>query len=375
MTQTHFLTTHVGSLPRPEALLDLVFAREAGEAVSEDAFDAAVETATAYVIKRQIEAGVSIVNDGEQSKPSYATYIKHRLSGFGGEAGQYEFADLEAFPGAKAQVFGNKGRAKRSAPACTAPIEVIDMEAPRIDAERLVRLANGHATFMSAASPGVTALFFPNQFYASDEEYVFALAEGLRHEYETIAAAGITLQVDCPDLAMGRHVQFTDLSLEDFRKRIGMNIAALNHAVQNIPAEQLRMHLCWGNYPGPHHCDVALGEIADIVWTAKPQTVLIEGANPRHAHEFAFFETNPLPDNKILCPGMVEPQSPYIEHPELIAQRIGRYADLLGRERVMAGVDCGFSVHAGSNALDPEIVWAKLAALSEGAAIASARYF
>ena len=228
---------------------------------------------------------------------------------------------------------------------------------------------------MSAASPGVTALFFPNQYYASDEEYVFALAEGLRHEYETIAAAGITLQVDCPDLAMGRHVQFTDLSLEEFRKRIGMNIAALNHAVQNIPAEQLRMHLCWGNYPGPHHCDVALGEIADIVWTAKPQTVLIEGANPRHAHEFAFFEANPLPEGKILCPGMVEPQSPYIEHPELIAQRIGRYADLLGRERVMAGVDCGFSVHAGSNALDPEIVWAKLAALAEGAEIASARYF
>jgi 5-methyltetrahydropteroyltriglutamate--homocysteine methyltransferase len=374
MTGTRFLTTHVGSLPRPEALLDLVFARESGEVVDEATFDAAVEKATAYVIRRQIEAGIDIVNDGEQSKPSYATYIKHRLSGFDGEAGQYEFADLEAFPGAKAQVFGNKGRAKRSAPACTAPITVIDMEAPRIDAERLQRLANGHATFMSAASPGVTALFFPNQYYASDEEYVFALAEGLRHEYETIAAAGITLQVDCPDLAMGRHVQFTHLSTEEFRKRIGMNIAALNHALQNIPAEQLRMHLCWGNYPGPHHCDVALGEIADIVWTAKPQTVLLEGANPRHAHEFAFFEDHPLPDDKILCPGMVEPQSPYIEHPDLIAQRIGRYADLLGAERVMAGVDCGFSVHAGSNALDPEIVWAKLAALAEGAAIASRRY-
>lgn len=370
-----FLTTHVGSLPRPEALLDLVFAREGGEAVSEADFDAAVEQATAYVIQRQIEAGIDIVNDGEQSKPSYATYIKHRLSGFGGEAGQYEFADLEAFPGAKAQVFGNKGRAKRSAPACTAPIAVIDMDAPRIDAERLKRLANGHATFMSAASPGVTALFFPNQYYATDEEYVFALAEGLRHEYETIAAAGITLQVDCPDLAMGRHVQFTDLSLKDFRKRIGLNIAALNHAVQNIPAEQLRMHLCWGNYPGPHHCDVALGEIADIVWTAKPQTVLLEGANPRHAHEFAFFEDHPLPAGKILCPGMVEPQSPYIEHPELIAQRIGRYAHLLGRERVMAGVDCGFSVHAGSNGLDPEIVWAKLAALSDGARIASESFW
>jgi 5-methyltetrahydropteroyltriglutamate--homocysteine methyltransferase len=249
------------------------------------------------------------------------------------------------------------------------------MEAPREDAERLTRLAGDHETFMSAASPGVTALFFPNQYYPDDEAYVFALAEGLRHEYETIAAAGITLQVDCPDLAMGRHVQFTDLSLEDFRKRIGMNIAALNHALRNIPPEQLRMHLCWGNYPGPHHCDVPLAEIADIVWEARPQTVLLEGANPRHGHEFAYFEENPLPDGKVLCPGMVEPQSPYIEHPDLIAQRISRYADLLGRERVMAGVDCGFSVHAGSNSLDPEIVWAKLAALAEGAEIASRRYW
>jgi 5-methyltetrahydropteroyltriglutamate--homocysteine methyltransferase len=375
MSANRFLTTHVGSLPRPDYLLDLVFAREEGETVSPERFEEAVQQATAHVVERQKRAGVDIVNDGEMPKPSYATYIKHRLSGFGGEAGQYEFQDLEDFPGAKAQVFGNKGRAKRSAPACTAPIEVIDMEAPRQDAERLTAIADGHATFMSAASPGVTALFFPNQYYASDEEYVFALAEGLRHEYETIAAAGITLQVDCPDLAMGRHVQFTDLSLEEFRKRIGMNVAALNHALQNIPAEQCRMHLCWGNYPGPHHCDVALAEIADIVWTARPQTVLVEGANPRHAHEFAYFEEHPLPQDKVLCPGMIEPQSPYIEHPDLIAQRIGRYADLLGPERVMAGVDCGFSVHAGSNSLDPEIVWAKLAALADGAEKASAKYF
>jgi 5-methyltetrahydropteroyltriglutamate--homocysteine methyltransferase len=371
---TAFRTTHTGSLPRPEYLLELMFARENGEDVSAAKLDDAIERATAHVVERQIDAGITVVNDGEMSKPSYATYIKHRLSGFGGEAGQYEFQDLEEFPGAKAQVFGNKGRAKRSAPACTAPIEVIDMEAPKQDAERLVRLADGHETFMSAASPGVTALFFPNKFYPSDEEYVFALAEGLRHEYETIAGAGITLQVDCPDLAMGRHVQFTRLSLEDFRKRIGMNVAALNHAVRNIPAEQLRMHLCWGNYPGPHHCDVPLEEIADIVWSAKPQTVLIEGANPRHAHEFAFFEEHPLPEGKILCPGMIEPQSPYIEHPDLIAQRIGRYADLLGRERVMAGVDCGFSVHAGSNTVDAEVVWAKLTALAQGAEIAGRRY-
>ncbi|MFC3098272.1 cobalamin-independent methionine synthase II family protein [Alteraurantiacibacter palmitatis] len=370
-----FKTTHTGSLPRPDYLLDLMLAREGGEAVDEGALDEAIDRATAYVMARQRQAGITVLGDGEMSKPSYATYIKHRLSGFGGEAGQYEFADLEDFPGAKAQVFGNRGRAKRSAPACTAPIEVIDMEAPREDAARLTRLAEGCETFMSAASPGVTALFFPNQYYASDEEYVFALAEGLRHEYETIAAAGITLQVDCPDLAMGRHVQFTHLSLEDFRKRIGMNVAALNHALRNIPAEQCRMHLCWGNYPGPHTHDVPLADIADIVWSARPQAVLLEGANPRHAHEFAFFEEHPLPEGKVLCPGMIEPQSPYVEHPDLIAQRIGRYADLLGRERVMAGVDCGFSVHAGSNNLDAEVIWAKLAALAQGAEIASRRYW
>jgi len=335
----------------------------------------AIDEATAHVISRQARAGITVIGDGEMSKPSYATYIKHRLTGFDGEAGQYKFQDLEEFPGAKAQVFGNTGRAKRSAPACTSPITVKDMEAPKEDAARLNRLASGHETFMSAASPGVTALFFPNRYYPSDEEYVFALAEGLRHEYETIANAGITLQLDCPDMAMGRHVQFTQLDLPEFRKKLAMNVAALNHAVRNIPAEQLRMHLCWGNYPGPHHCDVPLEDIADIVWQAKPQTVLIEGANPRHAHEFAFFEEHTLPEGKILCPGMVEPQSTYIEHPELIAQRIGRYVDLLGRERVMAGVDCGFSVHAGSNNLDPEIVWAKLAALAEGAAIASKRYW
>jgi 5-methyltetrahydropteroyltriglutamate--homocysteine methyltransferase len=352
-----------------------MLAREGGQAVDEAALEETIELATAEVVARQKQAGISVIGDGEMSKPSYATYIKHRLSGFGGEAGSYEFQDLEEFPGAKARVFADAGRARRTAPACTGPIAVIDMDAPRIDAERLTRLAGGHETFMSAASPGVTALFFPNKYYPSDEEYVFAIAEGLRHEYETIAAAGITLQVDCPDLAMGRHVQFTHLSTQEFRKRIGMNVAALNHALRNIPAEQLRMHLCWGNYPGPHHCDVPLGQIADIVWQAKPQTVLLEGANPRHAHEYAFFEKHALPEGKILCPGLIEPQSPYIEHPELIAQRIGRYADLLGRDRVIAGVDCGFSVHAGSGNLDAEIVWAKLGALAEGAAIASARYF
>jgi 5-methyltetrahydropteroyltriglutamate--homocysteine methyltransferase len=228
---------------------------------------------------------------------------------------------------------------------------------------------------MSAVSPGTTSLFFANTHYPDHEAYLFAIAEGLRHEYETIAAEGITLQIDCPDLAMGRHVQYADLDLAEFRKRIALHIAALNHAVANIPAEQLRMHLCWGNYPGPHHCDIPFADIVDLVWTAKPQTLLFEAANPRHAHEHALFETVRPPEGKILAPGLIEPQSPYIEHPELIAQRLARYADLVGRERVIGGVDCGFSVHVGSGNLDPGVVWAKLAALAQGAAIASERYW
>ena len=372
---TKFLTTHTGSLPRPERLMRMMFAKEEGVSVDAAALDAEIDAAVALMVERQARAGIDIVGDGEMSKPSYATYIKDRLHGFGGEGGSYAFQDLDDYPGTRAKVFGDAGRSRRRAPACNAPISVKDMEAPRIDAERLIAKAGGRATFMSAASPGVTALFFPNQHYPDHESYLFAIAEALRHEYEAIAAAGITLQVDCPDLAMGRHVQYTDLDLPAFRNRIGMHIAALNHALQNIPAEQLRMHLCWGNYPGPHHCDVPLADIIDIVWTAKPATILFEAANPRHAHEYELFADVGVPEGKILCPGLIEPQSTYIEHPELIAQRIGRYADLVGRERVIGGVDCGFSIHVGSGGLDPEVVWAKLAALAEGAAIASKRYF
>lgn len=370
-----FLTTHTGSLPRTQKLMRMMFAREEGVPVEEAGLECAIDDAVHDVVDRQIRAGIDILGDGEMSKPSYATYIKDRLHGFGGEGGSYSFQDLEDFPETKAKVFGDTGRSRRKAPACNAPITVKDMEAPRIDAARLVAASQGRQTFMSAASPGVTALFFPNAYYPDDEAYIFAIAEALRHEYEAIADAGITLQLDCPDLAMGRHVQFSDMDLPAFRKRIGLNIAALNHALSNIPAEQLRMHLCWGNYPGPHHCDVALGDIIDIVWTAKPATILFEAANPRHAHEHALFEATRVPDNKILAPGLIEPQSPYIEHPELIAQRIGQYAHLVGRDRVIAGVDCGFSIHVGSGGLDPDVVWAKLEALAQGAAIATKRFW
>jgi 5-methyltetrahydropteroyltriglutamate--homocysteine methyltransferase len=370
-----FLTTHTGSLPRPDGLKAMMFAQEEGRSVDSAALDIAIDEAVRLMVERQRQAGIDIVNDGEMSKPSYATYIKDRLDGFGGASASYTFQDLEEFPGTKAKVFGDTGRSRRRAPACIGPITVKDMEAPRQDAERLKAAAGDQLTFMSAASPGVTTLFFSNDHYPSHEEYLFAIAEALRHEYETIAAAGITLQIDCPDLAMGRHVQFAELDLAEFRKRMALHIEALNHAVANIPAEQLRMHMCWGNYPGPHHCDVPFAEIIDLVWTAKPATVLFEAANPRHAHEFALFEEARPPEGKILAPGLIEPQSTYIEHPELIAQRIGRYAHLVGRENVIGGVDCGFSIHVGSGGLDPEVVWAKLAALAEGAAIASKQFW
>jgi len=371
----HFLTSHTGSLPRPDGLKAMMFAQEEDVPVDRAALEIAIEEAVRLMVDRQRKAGIDIVNDGEMSKPSYATYIKDRLAGFGGASASYTFQDLEEFPGTKAKVFGDTGRSRRKAPACIGPISVKDMDAPRLDAERLRAAAGDGLTFMSAASPGVTTLFFSNDYYPSHEEYLFAIAEGLRHEYETIAAAGITLQIDCPDLAMGRHVQFADLDLAEFRKRMALHIEALNHAVANIPADQLRMHMCWGNYPGPHHCDVPFADIIDLVWTAKPATVLFEAANPRHAHEFALFEQVRPPEGKILAPGLIEPQSTYIEHPELIAQRIARYANLVGRENVIGGVDCGFSIHVGSGGLDPEVVWAKLAALAEGAALASKQFW
>jgi 5-methyltetrahydropteroyltriglutamate--homocysteine methyltransferase len=370
-------TTHTGSLPRPDDLIRIMWAKGDGIPVDEQALAERVSSAVQEVVDKQVNAGVSIVNDGEMSKPSYATYVKDRLHGFGGDSIQdYFFADLVDFPKSAELVAANPGRRKRTAPACNAPISVKDEGAAARDMENLVAAATkagAGATFSSAASPGVVTLFFGNQHYPSDEAYLFAVAEAMRHEYEAIAAAGATVQLDCPDLAMGRHSAYAKLSLADYRKRIAMNIEALNHAVRNIPAERLRMHLCWGNYPGPHHCDVPMDDIIDLVWSAKPQTILFEAANPRHAHEWALFESVSVPDDKILCPGVIEPQSNYIEHPELVAQRILRYANLVGRDRIMAGVDCGFSVHVGMQGIDPDVAWAKLAALAEGAARASDR--
>ncbi len=377
-THNRFLTTHVGSLPRPDDLIEIMFAREDGIPIDRAALAERVERAVDEAVARQVRAGVDIVNDGEWPKPSYATYIKDRLEGFGGSGNSFVFQDIEDFPGTKARVLGDPGRKHRKTPACNAPISVKDVEAPNKDISMLQSGVRKHAavgSFMSAASPGVTGYFFRNEYYPSHESYLFALAEALRHEYEAIVNAGIMLQIDCPDLAMGRHSQYRDLSLAQFRDRMELHIEVLNRALVNIPAEKVRMHLCWGNYPGPHHCDVPLRDIVDLIWKAKPHAIQFEAANPRHAHEWSLFEDIKLPEGKLLIPGVIEVQSNYIEHPELVAQRIGRYANLVGRDNVMAGTDCGFSIHVGSSGVDPEVVWAKLAALAQGAAIASRRFW
>jgi 5-methyltetrahydropteroyltriglutamate--homocysteine methyltransferase len=373
-----FLTTHTGSLPRPDDLIRTMYAKEEGVPVEPAALAARVRSAVAEVVQKQAAAGVDLINDGEMSKPSYATYIKDRLNGFGGTGNTFVYQDIHEFPRLEARVFGDPGRSRRKTPACNAPVNVRDKQAPVTDADNLkAALAGVQAKggFMSAASPGVIGLFFRNDHYPSQEAYLAAIAEAMRHEYETVAKAGFVLQIDCPDLAMGRHIQYANLSLPEFRKRAALHVEALNHAVANIPAEQLRMHVCWGNYEGPHHFDVALADIIDIVFSAKPMAISFEAANPRHAHEWTLFEKVKLPDGKVVIPGVIESKSNFIEHPELIAQRIAHYARLVGRENVIAGSDCGFGTWVGQAAVDPDVVFAKLAAMAEGARIASKQFW
>ena len=373
-----FLTTHTGSLPRPDDLVRTMYAREEGVPVDARALADRVASAVEDVVHKQARAGVDIVNDGEMSKPSYATYIKDRLSGFGGTGNTFVYQDLAEFPNLAKRVFGDPGRSRRKTPACNAAIGVKDPGAARADVSHLKAALAGvtvQDAFLTAASPGVVSLFFRNEHYPSDEAYLAAIAEAMRDEYEAIAAAGITLQIDCPDLGMGRHIQYADLSLAEFRKKARLHVEALNHALSNIAPERLRMHLCWGNYEGPHHCDVALADVIDIVFRARPSAIALEAANPRHAHEWKLFETVKLPEGKVLIPGVIESKSNFVEHPELIAQRIGRYANLVGRENVMAGSDCGYGTWVGQAAVDPDVVWAKMAAMAEGARIASREFW
>ena len=373
-----FLTTHTGSLPRADDLVRIMYAREEGVPIEGEALERRIAEAVAEVVRKQADAGIDIVNDGEMSKPSYATYIKDRLSGFGGSGNTFVYQDLEGFPRLAKRVFGDPGRSRRKTPACNAAIGVRDPQAARNDVAHLkaaLTSVTAEDAFLTAASPGVVSLFFHNEHYASDEAYLEAIAEAMRDEYETIARAGLVLQIDCPDLGMGRHIQYANLSVAEWRKKAQLHVDALNHAVRNIPAEQLRMHLCWGNYEGPHHCDVPLADVIDIVFRAKPSAIALEAANPRHAHEWKLFETVRLPDGKLLIPGVIESKSNFVEHPELVAQRIGRYANLVGRENVMAGSDCGYGTWVGQAAVDPDVVWAKMAAMAEGARIASRQFW
>ena len=373
-----FLTTHTGSLPRPDDLIRMMYAKEEGVPVDRAALAERVRAAVADVVGKQAKAGVDLINDGEMSKPSYATYIKDRLNGFGGTGNTFVYQDLAEFPKLAQRVFGDPGRSRRKTPACNAPISVRDPQAARDDVDNLkAALGSAQATggFLSAASPGVVSLFFRNDHYKDFETYIYAIADAMRDEYEAVTNGGFVLQLDCPDLGMGRHIQYAALDLKEFRKRIGMHIAALNHATANIPPEQLRIHLCWGNYEGPHHFDVPLADIVDILFTARPNFISLEAANPRHAHEYALFEQVKLPAGKVLIPGVIESKSNFIEHPELIAQRIGRYAERVGRENVIAGSDCGYGTWVGQAAVDPDVVWAKLAAIAEGARIASKRFW
>ena len=368
------LTTHTGSLPRPADLIRTMFAREEGVPVDGAALGTRIRSAVADVVRKQVDAGIAVVNDGEVSKPSYATYVKDRLTGFGGTSQALQYQDLVDFPEMAKRVFGDPGRSRRKTPACTGPIGVRDPGAAQADVDNLraaVTAVGAHDVFVSAASPGVISLFFRDDHYGSHEAYLFAIADAMRHEYETVARAGFILQLDCPDLAMGRHIQFAALGLDEFRKMARLHLAALDHAVAGIPPEQLRMHLCWGNYEGPHHYDVPLADLLDLVFAARPQAVSFEAANPRHAHEWKVFERIKVPPGKIIIPGVLDSTTNFIEHPELVAERIARYARLVGRENVIAGTDCGFGTWVGQAAVDPDIAWAKLASLAEGARLAS----
>ena len=366
------LTTHTGSLPRPVDLTTTLEAMDAGAAPDREAFAARVRAAVSDVVRKQVEAGVDVVSDGEQGKVGYSTYVRYRLTGFEGRSEVPVRSDWADFPEAAARYVRSTGER----PACNGPIDWRDRGSVRTDIANLkAALSSAHPTdaFMTAASPGVIAHFLSNEYYPSREAYLARLAEVMKEEYDAIAQAGFVLQVDCPDLAMGRHLRFPELGTAEFLKIAEGNIEALNHALRDIPADRLRMHLCWGNYEGPHHRDIPLREILGIVLKARPQAISFEGANPRHEHEWTVFQEVKLPEDKVIIPGVLDSTTNFIEHPELVAQRLVRYATIVGRERVIAGSDCGFGTFARSNLqVEPEIVWAKLRSMAEGARLASA---
>jgi 5-methyltetrahydropteroyltriglutamate--homocysteine methyltransferase len=375
-SQDRILVTLVGSLPRSQAVTDVLFARERGESLDESAANATIAEAVKAAVARQVASGVDVVSDGEMSEISYATYIKNRLTGFAGDTPREPGQDLVEFPRILQRLAATGATAKYTRPRCVSDIRVSDLRPAQTDVDNLkaaLAASSPAEGFLNAASPGVIALFQPNDFYRTQDDYLEAVAEAMRAEYELIAASGVLVQIDAPDLAMGRHTMYRNATVDDFLNSAARHVEVLNHALRNVPAERVRMHVCWGNYEGPHHHDVPLAQLLPVVLKAKVQGLLIEGANPRHEHEWAVFRDEGLPEDKVLIPGVIGTTSNYIEHPLLVAERLCRYADVVGRERILAGTDCGFGTFAGFGPVDPDVAYLKLQSLAEGAAIASDR--
>jgi 5-methyltetrahydropteroyltriglutamate--homocysteine methyltransferase len=368
------LTTHVGSLPRSQAVTDVLFGREHGTIADPKAAAQVITEAVTEVVRKQAAAGVDVVSDGEMSKISYATYVADRFTGFDGDTPREPGQDLVEFPRLleKLAKLGSTARYRR--PRCVGEIRTATLEPLQEDLRnfsRGVAVGNPADAFLNAASPGVIALFQPNDFYATADQYLEAVAEALRVEYEAIVAAGFLVQIDAPDLGMGRHTMYRDASVQEYLARAERHVEVLNHALRNIPGTRVRMHCCWGNYEGPHHHDVPMRDLLPVLLKAKPQALLFEAANPRHAHEWIVFKEARLPEDKILIPGVLSSTTNYVEHPELVAERLLKFADIVGRERIMAGSDCGFSTFAGFGAVDPDIDNLKLAAMAEGSRLSS----
>jgi 5-methyltetrahydropteroyltriglutamate--homocysteine methyltransferase len=373
---TRILTTHVGSLPRTQEVVDFIFARERRESFVQADFDAAMSSAVLETVKKQVDAGVDIVSDGETSKISYATYVKDRYTGFDGDSPRNTPADLKLFPNFLARLANDGGTPKYARPMCVGEVRSKGQGELEQDIANLKAAMSKHGTkrgFMNAASPGVISLFLQNAYYKTREAYLAALADVMKAEYETIVASGLDLQLDCPDLALSRHMLFTDLSDAEFISVANSHVEALNHALSGIPAEKVRVHICWGNYEGPHVCDIPMSKMFDTLMSVEAQYLLFETSNPRHGHEWTVFRDRAadIPDNKILVPGVVDTTTNFVEHPELVAQRLERFTNIVGVDRVIAGSDCGFGTFAGFGSVDPDIAYAKLFTLAKGAILAS----
>mgnify|MGYP000447350931 FL=1 len=373
---TRILTSHVGSLPRSQEVVDFIFARENNENYDETSFDEVMTKAVHDTVGKQTESGIDIVSDGETSKISYATYVKDRYTGFSGDSPRNAPADLKMFPTFLERLANEGGTPQYARPMCTGPVSSKGQGELQKDITNLKAAMSAHGRtrgFMNAASPGVISLFLQNDFYKTREEYLSALADAMKTEYETIVASGLDLQLDCPDLALSRHMLFNDLTDDEFLKVAASHVEALNYALKDVPEDKVRIHICWGNYEGPHCCDIPMDKMFSTLMSANAGYLLFETSNPRHAHEWTVFRDrkSEIPDNKVLVPGVVDTTTNFIEHPELVAQRIERFANIVGKDRVIAGSDCGFGTFAGFGAVDPQIAYAKLKSLSEGAALAS----